>query len=441
MRTRKSLANLFGTAVLLAMSAVTILLLARRAELASAPASPPPPAAVASIPVYSTRGRGTMTVEGPGCCDGVVFPSTFEMDYDVDEPSGTVRITRLQAALADMDINFRFLIFETARVQIRCGVARNESVISGTTDASGNLTIAAGVATLSGESVETRDASGECGDRGSSITLTNNVPITGTLDPAGNHISITGAFATTTEGRTYDVTLNLTGEYTNRPPVAVFGVEGVGLEAFSQGGCPAVMNGGNPPEPTVEANDPAGLKMYLRSFSRDPDGAWAGGDILFNQWFYARGSEPIKFIGESRRLGPMLFEFGSVHHLTLQTTDRSAVSSTSDCRFRVVDTTPPSVTPPPFTLIDASVVGGATPITSAALRTFLAGALAVDAGDSTPIPLPPLLNGKEVNDHTLFPIDPAGPPEEWLSITFRFADKFGNVGSAVSSVRVIAPKK
>jgi hypothetical protein len=441
MRIRKTLMYPFGIALLLTVSTIAILMLARRAELASAPPSTPPPATVAPIPAYSTRGRGTMTVDGPGCCDGVVFPSTFEMDYEADELSGMVRITRLQASLADMDITFRFLIFETGRVKIRCGVARSESVIAGNADALGNLTIAAGAATLAGQSLQTREASGGCGGGLSTIALTNNGPITGLLDPASNHVSIAGAFATTTEGRTYNVTLNLAGEYTNHPPLAQIGVEGAGLEAFAQGGCPAVMNGGNPPEPTVEANDPAGLKMYLRSFSRDPDGPWGGADILLDQWFYARDSESLNFIGESRRFGPRLFEFGLMHHLTLQTTDRAGVSDTSECSFRVVDSTPPFVNPPAYTVIDASVVGGATPITSPALRTFLAGAVATDIGDAAPIRLPPLLNGNVVKDNTLFPIDPAGPPEEWLSVTFRFADRFGNVGSSTSSVRVIAPKK
>lgn len=437
----KSPANLFGIVVLLSVSAVAILLPARRPAFASLAPYTPPPAASVPVPTYSTRGSGTMTVDGPGCCDGVVFPSTFEMDYEADEPAGSVRLTRLSAALADMDVTFHFLIFETGRVQIRCGMVRNESAIVGSADAAGNFTIPAGAATLSGQSLQTRDASGDCGGYNSEITLTNNAPITGRLDPVSNEVSITGAFATTTEGRTYNVTLNLRGEYTNHPPLALFGVEGAGLEAFAQGGCPAVMNGGNPPEPTVEANDPAGLKMYLRSFSRDPDGAWSGADLQMDQWFQARDLEPIKFIGESRRLGPMLFEFGVMHHLTLETTDRAGVSATSNCSFRVVDRTPPAVTPPPFTVIDASVVAGATPLTSPALRNFLAIASATDAGDAVPMPLPPLLNGKEVKDDTLFPVDPAEPPDEWLSVTFRFVDKFGNVGAATSSVRIIAPKK
>ena len=227
----------------------------------------------------------------------------------------------------------------------------------------------------------------------------------------------------------------MTGDYVNRPPVAVFGVEGPGLEAFAQGGCPAVPNGGNPPEPTIEANDPSGLKMYLRSFSHDPDGVWRGADLGLDQWFHARDSGPLKFIGESRRLGPLVFEFGPMHHLKLETTDRVGAMDTSDCDFRVVDTTPPTVTVPGSTTVESTGSDGTTPSTSDALRDFLGGASAADSVDSAPTALPPLLNGKEINDKTLFPIG------DWLPVTFRFVDRFGNLGIAVSYVRVVTPKK
>jgi hypothetical protein len=376
-----------------------------------------------------------MTVDGDGCCDGVVFPGSFEMDYELDASAGGVRITRLDTALADMDVTFHFLIFETGSVHMRCGAARSESPIEGTTDALGNLTVPAGAATLSGGAFQHRDAGGECGGNSSTITLSNNAPLTGLLDPASNRLSFNGAFTTTTEGHTYIVRLEMTGEYVNRPPVARLGVEGPGLEAFAQGGCPAVMNDGNPPEPTVEANDPAGLKIYLRSFSLDPDGAWNGADIRFDQWFHSRDLEPEKFIGESRRLGSVLFEFGPIHHVALETTDRAGAAARDRCDFRVVDTTPPTVTTPAPAEIGESVAGGATPSTSDALKGFLEGASAADAADPGPARLPSLLNGKEVKEDTFFPTG------TWLTVTFRFKDKFGNVGSSSSSVRINAPKK
>jgi hypothetical protein len=33
------------------------------------------------------------------------------------------------------------------------------------------------------------------------------------------------------------------------------------------------------------------------------------------------------------------------------------------------------------------------------------------------------------------------PTGAWLTVTFRFMDKFGNAGSSSSSVRINAPKK
>ena len=84
----------------------------------------------------------------------IVFPSSFEMDYEV-EASGRVRISRLDSSLADMDLRFHFLIFETARIQMRCGAVQSDSVIETWADASGNLSIAPGAATLSGEAVKT----------------------------------------------------------------------------------------------------------------------------------------------------------------------------------------------------------------------------------------------------------------------------------------------
>ena len=423
-------------AVLLLWLAAATLSSSRRASSAPAPAAPPPAPPAAPAPAYMTRGSGAMTVEGDGCCDGVPFPASFEMDYEEDPSTGRVRVTRLYAALADVDVTFHFLIFETGRVRVRCGAARSESPFEGAADASGNFSIAAGAATLSGSAFEKRDPGGECGGGLSAITLTNNAPLSGLLDPASNRLTLAGAFTATTEGHDYTVRLDMRGVYVNRPPRAVFGAEGPGLGAYAQGGCPAEPRWGNPPEPVVEANDPAGLKMYLRSFSHDPDGAsWGGADIGFEQWFHGRDSEPLKFIGEGRRLGPALFEFGPVHHLSLETHDRAGAADAAPCDFRVVDTTPPAVTPPGPTAVGESVAGGATPSTSDALRKFLEGASAADAADLGPSRLPPIFNGKEVQPDTLFPTG------GWLKVTFRFVDKFGNVGSAVSSVSVVAPGK
>jgi hypothetical protein len=432
---RKRLPTVLAGSVVF-VAAVTIALLPWLRDSLASPVPPTPPASGPRLH-YSTKGKGALTVDGPGCCEGINFPSTFEMDYETDG-SGTIQIRRLYSSLADMDLRFRFLIFETANVQVRCGAVLNDAVIEATLDSFGGLTIPSGAATLSGDSLQTRNPDGSCGGNVSLLTLTNNAPMTGVFDPAGNRVSLNGSFSTTTEGNTYNITLQMTGEYSNRPPVAVFGVEGPGLESFSQGGCPAVLQGGNPPEYVVEANDPSGLKMFLRSFSSDPDGSWMGADVHFDQWFYGRDSEPLKFVAESRRFGPFLFDFGPVHHLTLKTTDRLGVSTNSDCNFRVVDRTPPVVTPPGSTTVGTTVEGGTTPSTSEALRDFLGSATASDSVDSAPKALPPLFNGQEVKSTTFFPITTQG---QWLTITFRFADKFGNVGTGVSYLRVVNPKK
>jgi hypothetical protein len=432
---RKSLLKLLAGSSLLILIAVVTLMPVLRKAFAS-PVPPTPPSSGSPLH-YSTGGKAVMTVNGPGCCDGITFPATFLMDYSTDG-SGAVHINRLQSTLADMDLRFHFLIFETAHVEVRCGVVKNSAVIEATQDAFGGLNIPSGSATLAGDAHQTRDAEGNCGGTYRELTLTNNAPLTGVLDPTGNRVLLNGSFATTTEGNAYNITLEMTGEYLNRPPVAVFGVEGPGLEAFAQGGCPAVLNSGNPPEYVVEANDPSGLKMYLKSFSNDPDGAWSGGDIGFDQWYYAKNSEPQKFLGEGRRFGPMSFGFGDFHSLTLQTTDRLGVSTKSDCNFRVVDRTPPVVTPPPDTTVDSTVDGGTTPSTSDALRDFLGKATASDQADSAPKALPPLYNGVEVTGSTFFPIT---TQNQWIKIKFRFTDKFGNVSGVIGYLRVVGKKK
>ena len=412
----------------------------RTSAHASAAAAVTAPEPVHSSPWYSARGGGTVAVDGPGCCDGVPMPGSFELDYEPGA-AGQVRITRLYAELADMDLTFRFLIFETGRLRLRCGSARSGGVIVGDLGAAGNLTIPSGAATLSGEAYDERDNGGECGGGSISLTLTNNGPVTGTLDPAGNSLTLAGTFAATVEGNTYSVRLDMRGAYANRPPAARFGAEGPGLEAFAQGGCPAFVRWGNPPEAVVEANDPAGLRASLRSFSHDPEGGWERADLLSDQWFHARDAEAYKYIGEGGRLGPALFEYGPFHRLTLKTTDRAAASSTSDCDFRVVDTTPPAVTAPDPLTVWASAPGGATPSTSDALRVFLKRAAAGDVGDAAPERLAPLLGGAEVGDETLFTTDPPDGAEEWHTVTFRFRDRSGNVGTAESWVRVVSSGK
>jgi hypothetical protein len=391
-----------------------------------------PPSLVDARPWYRVRGTGTLTISGAGCCEGANFPGTFQMDYRQDA-SGRVEVTRLQASLPDTDIVFRFLIFEVNRVTIHCGELSNDRPITGDVDSFSNLTIPAGAATISGSAFEKREARGQCIGASTSLTATNNSPIRGVLDPAANHAALAGAFTTRIEGNDYNLTLSMTGAYANRPPRARLGVTGRNLEAFAQGGCPAILNTGNPPELVVEANDPSGLKMSVRSHSYDPDGAWIRADLALDKWFYARAGTPLRFIAEGREYGPMTFDFGPRHRLVLETSDRLGAAATADCSFRVVDTTAPVVTPPASISVAATFRGGARVRDATAIRTFLAGAACRDIVDTTPTQLPPLLAGAEVTSATVFPVGSS-------SVTFRCRDRFGNTGTAQSRVKVSTSK-
>jgi hypothetical protein len=381
---------------------------------------------------YSARGTGTMTINGAGCCEGINFVGAFEIDY-LQETGGRVEITRLQTNLADIDIVFRLLIFETNRIKIRCGETHNERSIIANVDDRGNLTIPSGAASISGASFENRNALGECSGTGAVLTATNDRALSGLLDPAANRVALAGAFNTRVDGNNYNLTLNMTGIYTNRPPQARFGVEGRNLEAFAQGGCPARLGTGNKPEMVVEANDPSGLKMSLRSLSYDPDGAWSRADVALDKWFYARGGDPFNFVAEGRKYGPMNFDFGPQHRLRLETSDRLGAATTADCSFRVVDTTPPEVTPPASIRVPATIRGGVRVGDSPALRVFLTGATCRDLVDLSPAPMPPLVAGAEVTIATIFPVSVS-------NVTFRCRDRFGNTGTAQSSVNVVLSK-
>ena len=383
-------------------------------------------------PWYRVRGTGVMTISGPGCCEGINFPGTFEMDY-IQDSRGGVEIPRLHTSIADMDIVFNFLIFETHRMKIRCGETHNDRTITGNVDVLGNLTIPSGAASISGGFFETRNLLGECPGTSTNLAAMNNSIFRGLLDPGANLVRLGGMFTTRVEGNDYSLTLEMTGTYVNRPPRARFGVTGRNLEAFAQGGCPAVLNAGNPPESVIEANDPAGLKMFLRSLSYDPDGAWTRADVEVDKWFYARGSAPFDFLAEGREHGPMIFGFGPQHRLVLETSDRLGAATTSNCSFRVVDTTPPVVTPRTSISVAATFRGGALVRDSLPIREFLAGATCRDIVDTSPKLLPPLAAGARVTKTTVFPIGKR-------SVTFRCRDRFGNIGTAQSTIKVVASK-
>ena len=94
------------------------------------------------------------------------------------------------------------------------------------------------------------------------------------------------------------------------------------------------------------------------------------------------------------------------------------------------DTTPPVVAAPAPITVAATQADGALPSASPPLTAFLAGGSATDTGDASPIRLAPQLGGINVIASTLFPIGVS-------TVTFRYQDHSGNVGSATSAVTVI----
>jgi hypothetical protein len=107
---------------------------------------------------------------------------------------------------------------------------------------------------------------------------------------------------------------------------------------------------------------------------------------------------------------------------------------TGVARFSVVvglvpDAVPPVVTPPPGLTTAATETGGARAAAAPALAAFLAGGSAIDALDPAPVRLAPQAGGLDVTAETLFPIG-------MTSVTFRYRDSAGNVGSAAATVTV-----
>jgi hypothetical protein len=95
-----------------------------------------------------------------------------------------------------------------------------------------------------------------------------------------------------------------------------------------------------------------------------------------------------------------------------------------------IDKTSPAVTPPASITVAATEAGGARGSASAPLAAFLAGGSATDNLDAAPARLAPQVSGANATNSTLFPIGTT-------SVTFRFQDLAGNIGTATASVTVI----
>lgn len=381
---------------------------------------------------FQVRGQGYATVSSSHCCGDTRFTGRFEASYELGA-AGQVRLASLRLGLDDTDVvvSDGFLGLFSTRIHVRCAGASNPAPATGVLADPAHLKFAPGTLALSGLASEARLPDGSCADASLTFTSTNDVETTLLHDPAADRFGLDGTFHTVVEGESSTLTLHLEGTFANQPPRAALALRRTG-EPYPQGGCPAFWRwNGQLWELVAEANAPAGLKGDAHSFSSDPDGSWTQGDVFAESWFQTRGSGERGLIASGRDSGPLGFEFGPVHNLELLAVDHAGAASATSCAFRVIDTRPPTVTAPAPVTLACSTVGGATAATSAPLSSFLNGALAVDASDPAPLRLTPRVGTTDVTSTYLFPADAAA-----RAVTFRYQDRWGNLGQANANVTV-----
>ncbi len=379
---------------------------------------------------YQVRAEGAMTVSGPRCCGATRFTGRLEASYAI-RSSGQATLAGLRFALDDASavVHDGFLGLFSQRIHLRCASVASTGAALGVFDGVDTIRFAAGAVALAGASAEERDAAGACADPTLALEATNDVPAVLRHDPAHDRFALVGSFRAVIEGETYVFNVDAAGPFDNRPPVAGLAIE---TPAMPQGGCPAFWRwAGQQWELVAQANDHSGLVGMLRSNASDPDRPGGRGDVLADRWFRTRGAGDRDRAGDGYRVGPVTFEWGPVHRLELLALDHAGASAAAACSFRVIDTLPPVVTPPPPITLGCTQPGGVSPATSAQLRAFLAGGYAADAGDASPVRITPLTAGAPVTDTTFFPAD--GWPR---AVSFRFKDRWGNTGAADSRVTV-----
>ena len=112
-------------------------------------------------------------------------------------------------------------------------------------------------------------------------------------------------------------------------------------------------------------------------------------------------------------------------------TDSRGATATGGFAIAVRDSTPPVVSPPSAITIPATESGGARASASPALATYLVDGSAVDVVDPAPSRLAAQVAGADANT-VLFPVG------KTTTVTFRFKDASGNLGTATSTVTVMA---
>jgi hypothetical protein len=404
-------------------SAALVLALGAATAMAAPPLDPPRQ--------YRVRGSGELTIAGPRCCGDTRFQGQFQAAYQIDS-AGQVLLASLQLSLADNEVTVHdgFLGLFSETIRFRCTAFGAQQPALGYQ--SGNeLRFPAGTVRVTGHGAEERLAGGACAPPSLRFDGTNDALVRLVHEPAANRVQLNATFHGTADGESYAFTIRATGTFDNRPPVASMQFE---TPAAPQGvGCPAVYlpNQGF----VAEANHATGLRATLRSSTGDPDGpagAGSGADLLSQRWLRSRDGGPRVLAGLGYRTDPLTFEWGPTHFIDLLSMDRSGATDAEQCTFRVVDTRPPVVTPPPAKTVACSQSNGASAATSAGVQAFLAGASALDIVDPVLTALAPQMGGVDVTPATVFPGDGIA-----RNVTFRFRDDWGNVGSATSALTVV----
>lgn len=383
---------------------------------------------------FVARGDAVATVSGPGCCGDTQFTGRFWLAYELSS-SGEARLTRLTFELDDRDVFVRggFLDLFTERIAIRCGGGSSTALATGGRDGADHLIWPAGTIRVAGGFSDERQPSDSCLDEGTLFQAVNSADVRLVHRPAEDRLDLDGSFDAVLGGGGYVLHLQGRGRFENRPPQARLAFRYLDGK-YPQEGCPAYwrQNENKVWEEVAEATSPDGLVAHLVSASGDPDGGRA--DLSADRWFDTRPGADAVVLGEGGDVGPITFGWGDPHRVELLSFDRRGAADAVACRFRVIDSTPPVVTPPPSRVIGSSVACGATPASSAELAAHLSSAHATDVVDVAPSPLVPLLSatGTGVNGSTFFPADGAA-----RGITFRYRDHAGNTGTATSSLTVL----
>jgi pimeloyl-ACP methyl ester carboxylesterase len=170
----------------------------------------------------------------------------------------------------------------------------------------------------------------------------------------------------------------------------------------------------------IEATSSSGANVTLDAReSRDPEG-----HSITIQWSGPFGTTTGALASVDVPLGD--------HRIAVVVRDeQQRVTSTFVVSVR--DSTPPTVHTPSALTIAATVQDGTTALASPALAVFLRSATAVDSVDAAPVALSSQVSGLDVTDNTIFYVGTT-------TVTFRFLDASGNLGTATSTVTVLPPQ-